>query len=220
MARAILSTLGVMAVLGALLFLPAGTWNWPTAWGLVTFFAVYSIVGYLWLDPTLIEERSSIPADTRAVDMLLAGPAFLFLLPGTFIVCGLDMRLGWSRPMPAALQWLALVVFALGYCFSLWAAHTNRFFSAVVRIQRERGHHLIDTGPYALVRHPGYAGPLVGHIALPLALGSPWGFVPTLIGGALLMFRAVYEERRLAAELPGYGDYMQRVRWRAFPGLW
>lgn len=220
MARTILSTLGFTLLLGVLLFVPAGSLHWPIAWGLLFFFAAYSIVGYAWLDPGLIDERTSIPVDIRAVDMLLAVPAFLFLLPGTLIVCGLDKRIAWSPAIPAALQWVALAVFALGYCFSLWAARTNRFFSTVVRIQRERGHHVIDTGPYALIRHPGYAGPLISHMALPIALGSLWGFMPAILGAALLMARAVYEERRLAVELPGYDDYMRRVRWRAFPGVW
>lgn len=220
MARAALSTLGFSLVLGVLLFLPAGTLDWPIAWALLIFFAVYSMIGYAWLDPGLIHERTSIPTDTRLVDMMLAGPAFILILPVTLVVCGLDERDGWSPPMPAVVQWLALVVFALGYVFSLWAARTNRFFSTVVRIQRERGHHVIDTGPYALVRHPGYAGPLISHMALPVALGSLWAFVPSIAGAILLMLRAVYEERRLMAELPGYSEYMQRVRWRAFPGLW
>jgi protein-S-isoprenylcysteine O-methyltransferase Ste14 len=220
MARAVVSTLALIIVAGGSFFVPAGSWSSPTMWGLLLFFAVYSVVGYLWLDPGLIEERTSIPRDTRADDVLLGGPAFLLLLPGTLIVCGFDARHGWSPPMPPALQWPALAVFAAGYCFSLWAAHTNRFFSTVVRIQHERGHHLVDTGPYAFVRHPGYAGPLIGHLALPIALGSLWGLVPAIVGGALLMLRADYEERRLAAELAGYADYMRRVRWRAFPGLW
>jgi len=210
----------LIIVSGLLLFAPAATWRWPAAWVLLLFFAAYSIVGYLWLDPELIDERTSIPTDTRLEDMLLAGPAFLLLYPATFVVCGLDRRYGWSPPMPSLLQWLALLVFASGYCFSLWAAHTNKFFSAVVRMQSERGHHLIDTGPYALVRHPGYAGPLIAHMTLPIALGSLWGLAPAIGGAVFLMFRAAYEERRLIAELPGYADYMRRVRWRAFPGLW
>lgn len=220
MTRALLTTAVTAVVLALMLFVPAGTWQWPTAWGLLVFFPVYSIVGYAWLDPALIDERSSIPADTRLTDMLLAGPAFLLILPGTLIISGFDVRFGWSPSIPSGIQWMALAIFALGYMFSLWAAHTNRFFSAVVRIQRERGHHVVDTGPYAFVRHPGYAGPLIGHAVLPIALGSLWALLPTVIGSALLMSRAVYEEGRLAEELPGYADYMKRVRWRAFPGLW
>jgi protein-S-isoprenylcysteine O-methyltransferase Ste14 len=116
--------------------------------------------------------------------------------------------------------WIGFAVFAAGYAFSLWAAATNPFFSAVVRIQSERGHRVIDQGPYAWVRHPGYAGPVLGHLALPLALGSVRGLLPAALGVFFLSLRAVYEERRLMRELPGYADYAARVRWRFFPGLW
>jgi protein-S-isoprenylcysteine O-methyltransferase Ste14 len=90
----------------------------------------------------------------------------------------------------------------------------------VVRIQRERGHRVIDRGPYALVRHPGYAGPIASHLALPLALAAPRALVPALIGVVLLALRALREERRLLRELPGYADYAARVRYRVLPGVW
>jgi protein-S-isoprenylcysteine O-methyltransferase Ste14 len=89
-----------------------------------------------------------------------------------------------------------------------------------VRIQRERGHHVIDRGPYAWVRHPGYAGALLAHLALPLALGAPRALLPAALGTLLMSLRAVYEERRLARELPGYAEYAARVRHRLVPGVW
>jgi protein-S-isoprenylcysteine O-methyltransferase Ste14 len=126
-------------------------------------------------------------------------------------VAGRPRRRWWSGT--------AFLVFAAGYAFALWAAHTNPFFSAAVRIQTERGHHVIDRGPYAWVRHPGYAGPIASHLALPLALGSPRGLLPAALGAALLTLRALHEERRLLRELPGYADYAARVRYRLVPGL-
>ncbi len=96
----------------------------------------------------------------------------------------------------------------------------NRFFSTFVRIQEDRGHHVVTTGPYRFVRHPGYAGAIVGSLALPLALGSLWALIPAAIGSAGFALRTHREDRMLRDELPGYLEYSRRVRWRLLPGLW
>ena len=96
----------------------------------------------------------------------------------------------------------------------------NPFFSTVVRIQSERGHRLVDQGPYQWVRHPGYAGAVVAHLALPISLGSLWGLAPAALGCLLLAFRIVHEERTLRSGLAGYPEYVLRVRWRMVPGAW
>lgn len=101
-----------------------------------------------------------------------------------------------------------------------WPMAWNPFFSKAVRIQRERGHHVVDRGPYAFVRHPGYAGPMLAHLALPLALGSLLGLVSALLGCGCLALRALHEERRLARELAGYAEYAARVRFRSLPRVW
>ena len=167
-----------------------------------------------------VVERTRSQPDARPLDLLLAGFAFVLIMPVTAVVAGYDARFGWSPRIPTAVQALAFAVFAAGYCFALWAARHNRFFSTVVRIQRERGHHVVDTGPYALVRHPGYAGSIPAHLALPIALGSLWALVPTAAGVAFLIARTAYEDRTLRDELPGYREYVQRVRWRLCPGVW
>jgi protein-S-isoprenylcysteine O-methyltransferase Ste14 len=102
----------------------------------------------------------------------------------------------------------------------VYAMSVNRFFSSVVRIQNDRGHHVVDSGPYAYVRHPGYTGMLLFGATLPLALGSWWAFLP---GSAIVLFgfrRLWIEDRFLAANLPGYRDYAARVRYRLLPGIW
>jgi protein-S-isoprenylcysteine O-methyltransferase Ste14 len=152
------------------------------------------------------------------MDLLIAGLAFL-LYPATAVVAGLDVRCTGRRRYPPSCAsrrwrcscWLRRVV--LGG----WA---NPFFSAVVRIQRERGHRVVSRGPYAFVRHPGYAGPLLAHVCLPLALGSLWGLLPALAGCACLVLRIGFEEGVLRAELAGYAEYAQRVRWRLLPYVW
>jgi protein-S-isoprenylcysteine O-methyltransferase Ste14 len=217
---AALETVAIGVALAAALFVPAGGLAWPMAWAFLTFYVAFSAVSFLILPRELIAERSRLPSDTRAFDLLVGGLALVFLLPATLVVCGLDRRFGGSPDVPGGVQGLAFAVFSLGYAFSLWAARSNPFFSAVVRIQAERGHHVVSSGPYAWVRHPGYAGPLLGHLALPLALGSLAGLVPAAIGCALLVLRAAYEDRTLHRDLPGYREYARRVRWRLVPRLW
>jgi protein-S-isoprenylcysteine O-methyltransferase Ste14 len=186
----------------------------------LAFHALYAAVGARVVDPALAVERTRRHSDASARDVALAAAAFVLLLPVTLAVCGFDARWGWSTPPAPAVEVIGLGWFALGYALSLVAAATNPFFSTVARIQRERGHHLVATGPYAVVRHPGYAGALAGHLALPIALGSLWAYLPTLAGAACLVLRIGGEERMLVAELPGYRQYVARVRWRLCPGLW
>jgi len=171
MTRAVLSSVLFVVLLAACLFVPARQLDWPMAWAVVAYFAVYSALGLLLLSPDLIEERSRLPRDAEAADLALAGLALVFLLPVSLVVCGLDARGGGPRAA-GLVEGLAFLVFAVGYAFGLWAARVNPFFSAAVRIQTERGHHVIDRGPYAWLRHPGYAGPIASHLALPFALGA------------------------------------------------
>lgn len=218
--KAILETVGLGLLLALALFAPAGTLAWPVAWVVLFFYTAFSVAGFLVLPADLIAERSRFPAGSKSGELLIAGLAFLFLLPVSFVVCGLDTRFHWSPSISAGARIVALGIFALGYGVSLWAARSNPFFSAVVRVQRERGHRVVTTGPYAFVRHPGYAGPMLGHLVLPIALGSLWGLVPALLGCSFLALRILYEERVLRRELAGYSEYARRVRWRLIPRVW
>jgi len=217
--RAVLSSVAFVLLLAACLLLPARRLDWPMAWAVLAFYSVYSALGLRLLSPDLIAERSRLPREAEAADLALAGLAFVFLYPVSLVVCGLDAR-GGETPAPALAQGTAFLVFAAGYAFALWAAHVNPFFSAAVRIQADRGHHVIDRGPYAWLRHPGYAGPIASHLALPLVLGSPRALLPAALGAVLLTLRALHEERRLLRELPGYAEYTARVRYRLVPGVW
>jgi protein-S-isoprenylcysteine O-methyltransferase Ste14 len=219
-ARAALETLGFGMLLALALLLPAGDASWPMAWAFLGCYAAFSIAGFLLMPRDLIAERSRLPADAKRADLCIAGLAMFFLVPATLVVCGFDFRWRASPGLPPVLRASALALFALGYALSLWAAHVNPFFSAVVRVQSERRHRVVASGPYAFVRHPGYAGPLIGHLALPIALGSLWGVLPALLGGAFLTLRATWEERTLERDLPGYREYEARVRSRFIPGIW
>jgi protein-S-isoprenylcysteine O-methyltransferase Ste14 len=114
----------------------------------------------------------------------------------------------------------ALVIFAFGMGLSVWAILVNRFFSSVVRIQTERGHRVIDTGPYRLVRHPGYLGLLLAAVAGGIVLGSLWSLLPLVLLIALFVRRLLIEDAMLQSDLDGYVDYTHRVRHKLLPGLW
>jgi len=217
--RAGIASVGLLAFLAACLFVPAGRIAWPAGWWFLAAFTAFTAAAYIVLDPELVSERVSPGGESDRGDALLASLGFLGLYPGTLIVAGLDAGRGGAF-FTVPVQAIALSVFVLGYGFALWAMRVNRFFSTFVRIQAERGHIVVDTGPYAWVRHPGYAGALVAHLAIPFALGSPWALLPALAGAALFTLRTGREDRVLAERLEGYREYRQRVRWRLLPGVW
>jgi protein-S-isoprenylcysteine O-methyltransferase Ste14 len=136
------------------------------------------------------------------------------------VVAGLDKRFAWSPRLPLLLHGTAFVIIGLGYSLSTWATVANRFFSAVARIQREREHVVVTTGPYQYVRHPGYAGAIVTSLATPLLLGSLWALVPAALAVCQLVIRTALEDRFLQDELEGYHHYAAQVRYRLLPGVW
>ncbi|MEN8727248.1 MAG: isoprenylcysteine carboxylmethyltransferase family protein, partial [Sulfurovum sp.] len=115
---------------------------------------------------------------------------------------------------------LGLVLIALGYAFSAWALIENRFFSSTVHIQTDRGHSVCDSGPYRIVRHPGYAGNLLALAGIIMALNSMWTLIPAVAALVIAVMRTALEDKTLHDELPGYRDYARRVRYRLFPGIY
>ena len=171
-------------------------------------------------DPALLAERmkpmmqeGQPPADKKF--MLVFGTAALAWL----IVIGLDRRWQGSS-MQVAWQALGLALLLLSTAFILWVMRENSFAAPVVKVQAERGHRVIDTGPYALMRHPMYTGVLLFFIGTPLMLGSWWGVAMAPLFFILFAVRAGIEERALTEGLPGYADYVARVRYRLVPGVW
>jgi protein-S-isoprenylcysteine O-methyltransferase Ste14 len=118
------------------------------------------------------------------------------------------------------LELIGLAGLILGMTLFSWGMVTNAYFAVAARIQSERGQQVITTGPYRFVRHPGYAGTILTAVTIPLLLGSLWAFWPGLVLIAALVARTLLEDRLLHAELPGYGDYARRVRFRLLPGVW
>lgn len=203
---------------GVALFASAGTFGIAVFWIYLAILAAIFVASFLWLDPDLARERMR-PGGKKPP---LALQLFSGVLVLHWIIAGLDRgRFHWSDTLPLWLQALGLLALAGSYAFCIWAMHVNRFFSSVVRIQTDRGQHVVSTGPYAVIRHPGYLAGIVVMLASGIALGS-WIAAAFLAITTLpfLLYRAITEDRILQAELPGYRDYAQRVRWRLIPGLW
>ena len=221
--RLIISTTASLLILVLCMFLPAGTWAWSRGWLFLIVVVVASVVSTMYLrrvNPDVIAGRVNRHEGPRRWDLLLGLIGFLPTMLAIPIVAAFDDgRYHWSR-----LPWwgcaLGYVLLLTGMAGLTWAQAVNKFFEPSVRIQTDRGHRVIDTGPYAFIRHPGYALGFPFFLGIPLALGSLWGLIPATLMSAFLVVRTVLEDRTLRAELPGYREYAQRVRYRLVPGVW
>jgi protein-S-isoprenylcysteine O-methyltransferase Ste14 len=222
-AKLVLQNLIWIVAMGALLLVPAGTLHWPGAWVFLGTIAVLGITGGLWLaktDPALLAERlrpmmqNNQPAADKKFML-----AFGFVALIWFLAIGLDHRYH-ASDVPLALQALGWIMLVLSTGFIMWVMRENSFAAPVVKLQTERGHRVVSTGPYAWVRHPMYSGTVLFFIGAPLLLGSWWGLAMSPLFILLFAVRAGIEERALLAGLPGYADYAARVRYRLVPGLW
>ncbi len=204
-----------------------GDFGWWQAWVYSLLIVAAGIGGRIWAErrhPGLLAERQNIEniQSAKAWDKVLAP---LMALSVGFplvivIVAGLDHRFGWSPVFPLWLIMFGIILIALGYAFAMWALVENRFFSSVVRIQTDRGHVVCDSGPYRIVRHPGYAGTILPLLGIVLALGSLWTLIPAAVALVIAVIRTALEDRTLQEELPGYQEYTRRVRYRLFPGIY
>ena len=210
-------------VMGACLFLSAGRLGWWNAWVFLGL-SVAMIIGTGTLlmrkDPELIAERASFNKGAKRWDKFLAGTMGLFGPMAIWITAGLDTRNRWSKPVPGFGEAAGVALMVAGSVLVSWAMLSNRFFSPLVRIQKERGHKVEAGGPYRFVRHPGYVGMIVSTLATPLILSSAWALVPAAVTTLLAILRTALEDRTLRRELEGYADYARRVKWRLLPGLW
>jgi protein-S-isoprenylcysteine O-methyltransferase Ste14 len=205
------------------LFLAAGRLDWTAGWvylGMNFLTQALSAIALLPRRPDMLAERSKVREGTKEWDRFYATAIVVFGTLAVLITAGLDARFRWSAPIGSGLWGVALALAFGSQMFVLWAMASNPFFATTVRIQGERGHHVINSGPYQLVRHPGYLGSLIYNLAIPLVLGSWWTFLPALLTIVLLILRTRLEDRTLQAELPGYPAYAAAVRCRLIPGVW
>lgn len=202
-----------------------GDFGWWQAWGYALLIVAAGPGGRIWAErhhPGLMAERQNMEKaqSSKAWDKVLAPLMALSVSFPLVIVAGLDHRFGWSSIFSLWLIVLGFLLISLGYAFAGWALRENRFFSSVVRIQVDRGHVVCDSGPYLIVRHPGYAGNMLALPGMVLALSSMWTLIPAAMALIITVIRTALEDRTLQDELPGYRDYAQRVRYRLIPGIY
>lgn len=214
-------SLAIMAIVMALLlFIPAGTIDYWQAW---VFLAVFFLAGGLHTaygikhDPALLKRRMSggptaEKETSQRIIMVFASIGFI----GMLVLPALDRRFGWSGGLPVAIAIAGDLLILIGFEIIFFVFRENSFAAATIQVEAEQ--KVITTGPYAIVRHPMYAGAMLYCVGIPLALGSYWGFAALALMFPFLIWRLFDEERLLRKELPGYAEYCLKVKWRLVPG--
>ncbi|MCF7797419.1 MAG: isoprenylcysteine carboxylmethyltransferase family protein [Candidatus Marinimicrobia bacterium] len=199
-------------------------WDWLEAW----VYAIVAVLGFFishWLvwrrSPDLLSERAQMlnHPDAKSWDRILA-PALALgggLIP---IAAGFERVFGEVQEFSLPVKSLALAGIILGYVLGTWALVTNRYFSGMVRIQTDRGHAVVSSGPYRWVRHPGYTGAFITYVGMSFWLDSTWSILPMLLVNLVVIIRTKLEDETLQAELAGYPEYAEKPRYRLVPGVW
>ncbi len=193
----------VLVVIPLLPILISGRWSWWQAWVMTAIFILSFIISRILAarkNPGILAERANYNQHQ--------------------LVVGLDAAFHWSAGFSLPVQLTGLVLIVAGYLLASYAFVENAYFSGTVRIQGDRGHKVVSTGPYGWVRHPGYLGSVIASLGMPLLLDSVCAFIPVVVFGIFFIIRTRLEDRFLQANLPGYHQYAQKVRYRLLPGIW
>jgi protein-S-isoprenylcysteine O-methyltransferase Ste14 len=218
MERVCLRVLLAILVLSGMFFLPAGTFAYWEAWVYLVILFIPMVLVLVYLikyDPELLERRMRMK-EKEGKQKLIVQLSFLYFLL-TFLLPGFDKRFEWSH-VPAGVVVLADILVLVGYSMFFLVLRENRYASRIIEVVQ--GQKVISTGPYALVRHPMYLGMSLMYISSPVALGSYWAIIPSLLIIPLLVARIKNEEAVLIKELEGYQEYLQKTKFRLFPGIW
>lgn len=220
--RRIVSVLVVLLAQAVIMFAAAGTITWLRAWMYIGLSVILMMVNFVILysmNPEVINQRGRIKPGTKRFDKIISAiySVVFFIM---FVVAGFDaVRFQWSV-MSASLAVLGVAVVVPAQFLFLWAMTVNVHFEPTVRIQKEKDHQVVTTGPYQYVRHPGYIAMIFLYGVTPLILGSWWAFVPAIICAVLLVIRTALEDTTLQRELPGYTAYAEITQYRLVPGVW
>ena len=208
-----------LAVMGAIMFLIAGTSRIPSIWLYLVLRVLFTAACALTMSESVARERLKPGPGTKPEPIYNIGTGIAWI--SHIIIVPLDLgRYGWSEGFPIWLQAIGVVgmLFAMGMV--VWALQHNEYLSAKIRIQGDRGHRVADSGPYAYIRHPNYAGGILLGLSSGLVFGSWPSIIPMLLYIGLVIYRTLNEEKVLFSELEGYTEYASRVHFRFLPGVW
>lgn len=212
-----------ITVLCALLFGVSGNISWAGGWVFLGVFSICSIINMIVMsrhNPELLQERMQPGSNAKSWDRVLA-PLMAGVCPALIVVvAAIDVRFKGAALFPIVFVAAAVACAAAGYALMTRAMMSNDFFSALVRIQSDRGHRVTTQGPYRFVRHPGYVGMLMFAVATPFMLGSYWALIPAAANLCVGILRTSLEDRTLHSELDGYSAYARAVPYRLLPGIW
>ena len=208
----------LMFIMGAMIFVPAWTLDFWEGW--VFLFALFIPMFFVFVymvrhERRLLEKRLNVKEKREEQKFIQLFNTFLFV--ASMIIAGLDHRYGWSH-VPFWLVIASDMMMLTGYCFFIKTMLHNEYASRVIEVQK--GQKIIDTGPYAVVRHPMYAAGILMYMFIPIALGSFWAMIPLLLLPVMLIFRLLDEEKALIKGLKGYKRYMKKVKYRLIPWIW
>jgi protein-S-isoprenylcysteine O-methyltransferase Ste14 len=207
----------IVSAAAAAIFTLAGTWRDPWLWAFVAVWAGATLYAISGVDDDLLRERFRPPV--ASADRIALAFVRIFAL-ALVVVGAIDSGRWHVAPVASAARAAGLVGMAMGFGLFFRAMHENHFFSAVVRIQNDRGHRVVDSGPYSIVRHPGYGGMLIGMPCAGLALGSTISLAIGVVLSLMIVRRVYFEDAFLRWNLEGYAEYTTRVRHRLVPGVW
>jgi protein-S-isoprenylcysteine O-methyltransferase Ste14 len=208
-----------LGVVGTLMFLIAGTIALPPIWLNLGIWAAFTLACVLVMSENVAKERLKPGPGAKKEPLFNIGSTLAYV--AHYIIAPLDLgRFHWSRGFPTALQVIGMIGMLLGFSFVVWALRHNEFLSSKIRIQKDRGQQVVDSGPYAIIRHPNTAGGCLQALCSGLVLTSWLSILPMLIYVGVFVHRTLNEEKVLLAELEGYQEYTQRVRYRMIPGVW
>lgn len=208
----------VPIVLGLLILVPAGTFNYWQVYvymGILVIPMIFVLFYFLKNDPLFLERRTRAKEKEKAQKIIQIVFSLIFL--SGFVIPGLDKRFGWSD-IPINIVLITDIIILLGYLLIFFVFRQNSYASRVVEVDKSQ--KVISTGLYSFVRHPMYLGVLIMYIPTPIALGSYWGLIPMATIPLAIVFRILNEEKVLSKDLPGYKDYCQKTKYRLIPLIW
>lgn len=218
--QVIIRAIFFLGIMFSILFIPAAQWDYWQGWMYFILFVYVYLFNWVLIPSELFQERFKPGPGTKQWDYVFHA----LHLPITYsipLVAALDSgRYHWTFDFPTWVNISAFTVIFLGYSLEILSVWTNRFFSPNVRIQKDRGHIVIDQGPYTVIRHPGYAASIVSSFFIAIGLNSLWALIPAGLYALLFITRTYLEDKTLLKELPGYTDYARKVKYRLLPGIW